>query len=209
MAILKIARLGEPVLRQRAEELPVDQIASRETQRLIDDLIETMRDAGGAGLAAPQVYVSVRIFVVEVDANARYPYKPPIPLRVVINPELAVTSDERFANYEGCLSVPDLRGIVGRYRTIELSYTNRAGGRVREAARGLSAGTFQHELDHLNGTMFLDRVADPRSFTGWREFRRYRQAEWLQQIADVVRESGVTTIHGETPLGRNPRESSV
>ena len=114
MAIRKIAQLGHPVLRQRAREVDRDELASAATQRFIDDLIETMRDASGAGLAAIQVYEPVRICAIEVGDNPRYPYKPRIPLTVLVNPVLTPVGDERFDNYEGCLSVPNLRGVVSR-----------------------------------------------------------------------------------------------
>src|SRR3954467_10392096 len=114
MAIRKIAQIGHPVLRQRAREVTREELASPAMQQFIDDLIETMRDADGAGLAAIQVYEPIRICAIEVRNNPRYPYKPPIPLTVLINPVLTAVGDEQFANYEGCLSVPNLRGMVKR-----------------------------------------------------------------------------------------------
>src|SRR5689334_11166395 len=115
MAIRKIATLGNPILRQVSRHLTLDELASPATQRLIDDLIETMRDASGAGLAAPQIYEPLAICALEVDNNPRYPYKPKIPLTVLVNPVLTPTTTETFDNYEGCLSVPNLRGLVPRF----------------------------------------------------------------------------------------------
>jgi len=114
MAIRKIAQIGHPVLRQRARELTREELASPETQQFIDDLVETMRDADGAGLAAIQVYEAIRICAIEVRNNPRYPYKPQIPLTILVNPVLTPEGDETFENYEGCLSVPNLRGRVRR-----------------------------------------------------------------------------------------------
>jgi peptide deformylase len=184
--IRPIVQVGDPVLRGRARELEPGELRSAEVQALVDDLVETMRDAGGAGLAAPQVGVPLRLFVVEVRDNPRYPYKPPIPLRVLANPELRPLGDETFPSYEGCLSVPDLRGLLPRHAAVEVSYLDRDGRRVRERVRGLSAGTFQHELDHLDGVLFLDRVEDPRTLTTWEAFRRFHEAGWLQEVQGAI-----------------------
>ena len=125
MAVLDIVQIGQPVLRQVAQRLSDDEIKSEKVQRFIDDLIETMRAANGAGLAATQVGQTSRICVVEVKAgNPRYPYKPAIPLRVMINPEIEPLGTATFLNYEGCLSVPNLRGMVPRYESIRLRYWN-------------------------------------------------------------------------------------
>src|ERR1051325_4109957 len=118
MAIRKIAQIGHPVLRQVAREVTSEELASPRIQAFIDDLIETMHDADGAGLAAIQVYEPVRIAVIEVRNNPRYPYKPPIPLTVLVNPVLTPVDDEQFDNNEGCLSVPNLRGLVKRHGQI-------------------------------------------------------------------------------------------
>ena len=130
MAIRKIAQLGHPVLRQRAREVDRDELASAATQRFIDDLIETMRDASGAGLAAIQVYEPVRICAIEVGDNPRYPYKPRIPLTVLVNPVLTPVGDERFDNYEGCLSVPNLRGVVSRATHLHVRAWDRDGNEI-------------------------------------------------------------------------------
>ena len=158
MTIRKIATVGHPVLRERAREVSPDELASPEVQRLIDDMIDTMHDANGAGLAANQVHETVRIAVIEVNHNPRYPYKPPIPLTVVVNPVVEPLDDEMVDINEGCLSVPDLRGTVSRHVNVRVRYLDRTGEQHDEIKRGLTAGTFQHELDHLDGTLFLDRV---------------------------------------------------
>jgi peptide deformylase len=191
VTVLPIATVGDPVLRRRADEVSLSELATPDTQRLIDDMIETKRAAGGAGLAANQVSRPVRIAVVEVDehTHARYPYKPLVPLMVIVNPRLEPLSEERLLINEGCLSVPGLRGDVERFVSARVHYFDRNGEEQSVDVGGLTAGTFQHELDHLDGTLFLDR-ADPRSFSTWEEFERHGKAEFLRRIAPFA-ESGV------------------
>jgi peptide deformylase len=183
VSILEIAQLGDPVLRARAAEVLPEELASSEVQRLIDDLIETRRAASGAGLAATQVSMPKRIAVVEVDdaARRRYPYKPPFPLTVVVNPVIEPLTQEKLLINEGCLSVPNLRGDVPRLTRIRVHYVDRNGEPGEVVVEGLTAGTFQHEIDHLDGKLFLDR-ADPRSFSTWEEFERHHQADFLERI---------------------------
>jgi len=183
VSVLEIATVGDPVLRERAAEVSADELATPEVQRLIDDLIETKRVAGGAGLAATQVSVAKRIAVVEVDEHTRYAYKPRVPLTVIINPEIEVLSGERLLINEGCLSVPDLRGDVERAVNVRVHFRDRDGQHRSVDAHGLTAGTFQHEVDHLDGVLFLDRVADPRSFSTWEQFERHHAAAFLRRIA--------------------------
>ena len=191
MTVLPIARVGAPVLRQRARDLSLDELRSPEVQRLIDDMIETVRAASGAGLAANQVGDLRRVAVVEVrPGNPRYPYKPPIPLTVMVNPSLEPVGDETAVINEGCLSVPDLRGDVERFVTVRVRYVDRDGNEHVEERRGLAAGTFQHEVDHLDGTLFLDRVRDPRSFSTWDEFDRHRRAAFEQRARELVERVG-------------------
>jgi peptide deformylase len=189
MAIRKIAQIGHPVLRQVARELSADELALPETQRFIDDLVETMRDADGAGLAAIQVYEPIRICAIEVRNNPRYPYKPPIPLTILVNPVLEPISDEQFDNNEGCLSVPNLRGVVKRFVHLRVRAWNRHGGVIDEVVHGLKAGTYQHEVDHLNGKVFLDR-ADPSTFATWTEFERHQRAGFVEQVTRLVARVG-------------------
>jgi peptide deformylase len=179
MAVLDILHVGDPRLREVARPVPDEKIASAEVQRAIDDLIETMRHKNGAGLAATQVGLPWRIVVIEVNQNPRYPYKPRIPLTVAVNPELHPLSDERFFGFEGCLSVPGLRGVVPRWRHLEVRYLDRAGRPHAERVQGLTAGTWQHETDHLDGKVFLDRVVDPTTLTTWENFQRFHEAAWV------------------------------
>ncbi len=186
----KIALLGDPVLRQPARPVPADELASSTMQQLIDDMIETMRDANGAGIAAPQVYASVQICVVEVRAgNPRYPYRPAIPLTVLVNPVLTVEGDETFDNYEGCLSVPNLRGVVRRAARVRVEAMDRHGAPIRDLARGLRACTYQHETDHLHGRLFVDR-ADPATFCTWENFDRYQKAGVAERASALVARHG-------------------
>ncbi|WP_050435665.1 peptide deformylase [Chondromyces crocatus] len=187
MTLLKIAQIGHPILRQRAREVTQEELASEATQRFIDDLIATMRDANGAGLAATQVHEPVRIVAVEVENNPRYPYKPKIPLTVVVNPVIEKLTEETFENYEGCLSVPNLRGVVERHVEIRLTGWDREGKPIDRLYRGLSAGTFQHETDHLDGVLFVDRVKDPRTLCTWAEFDRYHKQAFVERIVPFVR----------------------
>ena len=190
MTVLPIATVGDPVLRQRADEVEMSDLAAPEMQRLIDDMIETRRAAGGAGLAANQVSRPVRIAVVEVDEHTRdrYPYKPRVPLTVIVNPRLEPLSEEQLLINEGCLSVPGLRGDVPRSASVLVHYFDRNGDPRSEEVRGLTAGTFQHEVDHLDGVLFLDR-ADPRSLSTWEQFERHGKAEFLRRVAPYA-ESG-------------------
>ena len=168
MSVREIVTVGDPVLRKRAREVTLDELRSAAVQGLIDDLIETKRAAHGAGLAANQVGETLRVAVVEVEpGNPRYPYKPPVPLTVLVNPVLEPVGDGTVEIVEGCLSVPDLRGAVPRHEAVRVRYLDRDGNEREEVRRGLTAGTFQHEVDHLDGILFLDRVRDPTTFSTW------------------------------------------
>ena len=191
MSRRKIVEIGHPVLRERAREVTPEQLRSDELQRLIDDMIDTMRAAGGAGLAANQVGELLRVAVIEVAGhNPRYPYKPPIALTVIVNPVIEPLDDERFAINEGCLSIPDTRGVVERLVNVSVRYLDRDGVAHDEVRRGLTAGTFQHELDHLDGVLFLDRVADPATLTTWDEFQREHRAAFEARARELVARVG-------------------
>lgn len=190
MTLLKIAQIGHPVLRQRAREVSRDELLAPATQAFIDDLVETMRDASGAGLAAIQVHNPIRIVAIEVKDNPRYPYKPNFPLTVLVNPVVEPLSDERFENYEGCLSVPNLRGVVERFAEVRVTAWTRDGAPYERTVRGLTAGTFQHECDHLDGVIFVDRVKDPRTLCTWAEFDRFHKAAFVERIVPFVQRMG-------------------
>ena len=190
MSVRAIATVGHPVLRERARELTRDELASPEIQTLIDDLIDTMHHANGAGIAANQVHEAVRVAVIEVDHNPRYPYKPPIPLTVIVNPVIEPLDDELVEINEGCLSVPDLRGNVFRHVHVRVRYLDRHGVEHDEVKRGLTAGTFQHECDHLDGRLFLDRVVDTTTLTTWEQFERFHRAAFVERITEFVARVG-------------------
>ena len=189
MAIRKIAQIGHPVLRQVARAVTREELDSPAMQQFIDDLVETMHDADGAGLAAIQVYEPIQICAIEVRNNPRYPYKPPIPLTILVNPVLTPVGDEQFSNFEGCLSVPNLRGRVKRHVSVRVQAWDRHGKPIDEVVHGLKAGTFQHEVDHLNGKIFVDR-ADPSTFTTWTEFERHHRARFVEEVQQLVARVG-------------------
>jgi peptide deformylase len=181
MAIRKIAQLGEPVLRLQARPLAVEDLAAPSTQLLIDDMIETMRDADGAGLAAPQVYESVQLVVIELSSPRRYPEVDPIPLLTLVNPVVTslvgqdpaqLADRDAITVYEGCLSVTGLRGRVRRPRRVRVQALDRLGEPLDFIWEGFRAAVVQHEVDHLRGTLFLDRAL-PQSLTFLREYERF------------------------------------
>lgn len=173
MAVLKVARLGHPVLRAGAKPLTAEEVASRDIQRLIDDMVETMRDYNGVGLAAVQVHVAIQIAVLEVNDNPRYPEKPAVPLAVLINPRIEPLSHETEEDWEGCLSVPDLRGKVPRHAKIRVRALNHDGAELDFVATGFHARVIQHEFDHLNGKVYLDRMNGLSTLTHLQEYMRY------------------------------------
>jgi peptide deformylase len=190
VSVREIVTIGDPVLRRRARDVTPEELRSPGVQRLIDDLIETKRAANGAGLAANQVGETLRIAIAEVQGtNPRYPYKPEIPLCVMVNPAIAPLDDELVEINEGCLSVPDLRGYLKRQLSIRVSYLDRDGDEHVEVKRGLTAGTFQHEVDHLDGMLFVDR-ADPRTLATWDQFDRHQRAEFEARARAIVERTG-------------------
>ena len=180
MAIRKIAQMGEPVLRRKADPIDPKEIDSPFIQTLIEDMIETMHDADGAGLAAPQVYESLQLCVIEVDENRRYPQFEPIPLTVLINPIVTplvgkggeLSAEDSFQMYEGCLSVPGMRGQVARPRKVRVEALDRQGKALDFVWESFRAVVVQHETDHLLGTLYVDRV-DPKTLTFLREYERF------------------------------------
>lgn len=171
--ILKVARLGHPVLRQVAEPVPPDAIPTPAIQQFIDDMIETMHEYDGAGLAAPQVHVSKQIVIIEVEPNPRRPNAPSIPLTVYINPEITPLTEEMEEDWEGCLSVPGLRGRVPRYTKIRLRAYGRQANRIDIAVQGFHARAIQHECDHVQGKVYLDRMRSMESLTFVEEWMKY------------------------------------
>jgi peptide deformylase len=176
MAILKVARLGHPVLRQKAEPIPKDEIQSPRIQQLIDDMFETMHEYGGIGLAAPQVHEGVRVFVAGVrNADIVTPMSDDaeMPFITVINPEVLPVTKEVVSDWEGCLSIPDIRGQVPRPDAVRLRAIDRTGQKYELVAKGLPARVIQHETDHLDGIVFFDRMKSLETLAFMDEFRRY------------------------------------
>jgi len=190
MSVRQILHIGNPLLRERSRDVTPGELATPAVQALIDDLIDTMRAANGAGIAAPQIGELVRIATIEVADNPRYPYKPRIPLTVVVNPVVEPLDDELVEINEGCLSVPNLRGNVMRHVTVRVRYLDRHGVEHDEVKRGLTAGTFQHELDHLDGVLFVDRVHDPHSLATWEQFERFHRDAFVARITEFVERVG-------------------
>ena len=173
MSILKVARLGNPILRRGADGILLDRLSSPQLQKLIEDMIETMKEYDGVGLAAVQVHEAKKIAVLEVADNPRYPQKPRVPLTVLVNPEVTPLSQETEEDWEGCLSVPELRGRVPRYKSIRVQARDRSGKEMDFVASDFHARVIQHEWDHLNGKVFLDRMRDFSTLTYLQELARY------------------------------------
>jgi len=160
MAVLPVTKLGNPVLRQKTRFIEADELASPEMQSFIDDMVETMREEDGVGLAAPQVDRSLNLLVMEVAANPRYPEFPALPLTILVNVEIIGASEELVEDWEGCLSIPDIRGLVDRHQWIEIRSLDRHGNPSQLKLQDFPARIFQHEHDHLIGKIFLERMKD-------------------------------------------------
>ena len=165
MAVRKILRIGNPLLRQKSEEVPVTEIRSSEIKKLIRDMYDSMESADGIGLAAPQIGVLKRVVVVGFYRTDRYPeLKDGIERRILINPEIEVLDSPEVGFWEGCLSVPDMRGYVERKRKIRLKFYDEKEEFHDEIIEGFDAVVYQHECDHLNGILYVDRLKDPNLF---------------------------------------------
>ena len=174
MAILKVARMGHPVLRAKARPLQASEIRSPEVQRLIDDMFDTMHEYQGIGLAAPQIHVSVRLFVAGMPPDPdEEPDPDQVPEMALINPEITVVGRETAEDWEGCLSIPDIRGRVPRARQILVKAYDRHGKRVEIKAANFMARVIQHETDHLDGVLFFDRMKSFETLSFLDEFQRY------------------------------------
>ena len=169
MSILKVAHMGHPVLRERAEALDKSSFRNPLLQKLIDDMIDTMHEYHGVGLAAPQVHEGVRLFVALLEEDPG----PKTSATVVINPEIVANSETRDDSWEGCLSIPDIRGMVPRYSDITLKALDRDGRPFEMKLKKFAARVAQHEADHLDGVLFFDRMQTLQSLTYLEEFSRY------------------------------------
>ena len=173
MAILKVARLGNPVLRTPAGEVPAAKVGQPEFQRFLDDMVTTMREYQGVGLAAVQVHESIQVAVLEVSDNARYPGKAAVPLSVLINPTIVPLGEETEEDWEGCLSIPEIRGRVPRYKSLHVTALDREGNALDFVTSGFHARVIQHEVDHLRGHVYMDRMPDLSTLTYLTELARY------------------------------------
>lgn len=168
-----IAQLGHAVLRQRATE--VENILADECQQLISQMMLAVSEAGGVGIAAPQIHHSVRIFIMCSKPNERYPDAPLMPPTAIINPEILHCSSDKVKGWEGCLSVPSMRGLVPRHSQITVRYFDQQGNEQQKELTGFIARIFQHELDHLNGLTFIDQLESTKDLIS--------EVEWYQQFA--------------------------
>jgi peptide deformylase len=172
MAVRKVAKIGNPILRKRAEPVFLEEIRSKDFKIFVDDMLDTMRQLDGVGLAAPQIHVSKQVVVIESSDNVRYPDGGDIPLTILINPVFTDMSPEMAEGWEGCLSVGDLRGIVKRSTKVTVEALDLEGNPVTLRAEGFFAVVLQHEIDHLYGKLFVDRMADNSSLTHVDELSR-------------------------------------
>ena len=176
MSILKVARMGHPVLRERARALDKADLRNPLLQKLIDDMIDTMHEYHGVGLAAPQVHEGLRLFVGLLDEEPG----PKSEASILVNPEIAPNGDTREEGWEGCLSIPDIRGMVPRYTEITLTALDRHGKKVERQLKNFAARVAQHETDHLDGVLFFDRMKSMQSLTYLDEYSRY----WVKDDED-------------------------
>ena len=175
MPLLQVAKLGEPILRQTSQLVNLIALNSPDgkIQLLIDNMIDTMREEGGVGLAAPQVFQSLRLVVIECLSSERYSEAPDIPLTVLVNPSVKHYGVDTALGWEGCLSLKDLRGLVPRSKKITVEYFDREGNPITVNAEGFLAVVLQHEIDHLHGKVFLDRMTDLGQLAYIEEFEKY------------------------------------
>ncbi len=180
MSILKVARMGHPVLRARTKPLEPAEIQSPRIQQLIDDMFDTMQEYQGVGLAAPQVHESLRLFVAgfaprvaDDDNDDDEDGETSVPLMALINPEITIVGEDTADEWEGCLSIPDIRGRVTRAREIKVKAYDRRGRKIEINARGFTARVIQHETDHLDGILFFDRMDSLETLTYLDEFGKY------------------------------------
>jgi peptide deformylase len=173
MSLLKVARMGHPVLRTRAREVERAELKQASMQKLIDDMIDTMHEYHGVGLAAPQIHEGVRIFVAAINPIEEEPLPPDAEPMVFINPVITPVGHDVRDDWEGCLSIPDIRGRVPRARVINVSAMDRTGGSIEIASQDFPARVIQHETDHLDGVLFLDRMRSFETLAYLDEYSRY------------------------------------
>lgn len=180
---LNIAQIGHPILRNKTKDIPINDIKSDNTHKIIEKMIKTMRKHNGAGLAANQIYEPIRICIIEVLDNPRYKHLNTIPLKVLINPKVIIKKDTAtFNSYEGCLSVPNLRGKVRRYNSINVTYYTMDAKKITENIKGLESIVYQHEIDHLDGYLFTDKVEDNSTLVTYENYQKYYEEEYKKEL---------------------------
>ena len=178
-----IAQIGHPILRNKTKDIPINEIKSENTQKIIEKMIKTMRKHNGAGLAANQIYEPIRICIIEVLDNPRYKHLNTIPLKVLINPKVIIKKNTAtFNSYEGCLSVPNLRGKVKRYNTINVTYYTMDAKKITEDIKGLESIVYQHEIDHLDGYLFTDKVEDNSTLVTYENYQKYYEEGYKKEL---------------------------
>ena len=178
-----IAQIGHPILRNKTKDIPINEIKSENTQKIIEKMIKTMRKHNGAGLAANQIYEPIRICIIEVLDNPRYKHLNTIPLKILINPRVIIKKDTAtFNSYEGCLSVPNLRGKVRRYNSINVTYYTMDAKKITENIKGLESIVYQHEIDHLDGYLFTDKVEDNSTLVTYENYQKYYEEEYKKEL---------------------------
>ena len=174
MPVRKIIKMGHPTLRQRAKSLQKRDLTKARFKNLLSDMVDTLRDYGGVGLAAPQIDESLRVVIIEIrDTNLRYGVQKLFPLTVFVNPEIELIDSQTAGFWEGCLSIPGMRGYVERPQNISVSFINELGDFSTLDLHGFPATVLQHELDHLNGVLYVDRMKDLRSLSFEDEWTRH------------------------------------
>ncbi len=174
MSLLKAAKLGHPIIRKKTKKISIEDLISSDIQRLIDDMIETMRDNAAVGIAANQVYSDKSVVIIEVRGdNPRYADKDKIPLTVFVNPEITEYGEEIEEEWEGCLTLPDFRGKVPRAKKVKVVAFNRYGEKFEIVAEGFLARVIQHEVDHINGMVYADKMSDLSTLTYLSEWEKY------------------------------------
>jgi peptide deformylase len=175
--IREVCRMGNPVLRKKAAEISRDYLVSDDFRQLVVDLKDSMKHYGGIGIAAPQIGVSLQVAVIELSTTNRYGEEVSLPFSVFINPKLEYLTDENQGFWEGCLSVPGLRGFVERPKKLRLTWMNEKGEDKEMVAEGFLATVIQHELDHLFGVLYIDRIKDPRFLSYQEEYDKFLSGE--------------------------------
>ncbi len=185
---LNIAQIGHPILRKKSKKISINDIKTERVQELINKMVDIMHNANGAGLAANQIYEPYSICVIELLNNPRYSHLEDIPLKVLINPKISVlNTEDTFNSYEGCLSVPNLRGKVKRYNKIKVEYYDRLGEFKQESLSGLEAIVYQHEIDHLEGILFTDKVYDNSTLVTYDNYIKYHQDGFQEELLEFLK----------------------